>query len=79
MFESPIKAWLNLCHGEGASNQFQFYRCRFCQRIVNHNSISQGGCFCGNNELVPAILSRWDMFKLIFFPWTFNEQLAGEE
>ena len=78
-WEKPIKAWLDYWHGAGAPNQYQFYRCRYCQRIVNHNSIAKGGCPCANNELLPAVLTRWEMFKLLFIPWKFNEKLAGEE
>lgn len=76
--EKPIKAWLDYWHGAGAPNQYQFYRCRFCQRIVTHKAIAVGGCICNNNEVIPAILRPWDKFKLLFLPWTIQRGRPDE-
>lgn len=67
--ELLVVKYIRWLHGGGALNQYLFYRCRYCQRIVTHRAIAQGGCKCGNNEVIPAALTFRDKFKILFLPW----------
>jgi hypothetical protein len=68
-FERAIVNYLRWMHGGGEPQQYLFYRCRYCQRVISHRAIAKGGCVCGNNEVVPSPLSWWDKFKAVFLPW----------
>jgi hypothetical protein len=71
-FNMAIQRWLNRWHGLGfGPDQWRYYRCEGCRNIVTWNTIKLGGCFCGiSNKIRPASLTRWEMAKCLFFPWT---------
>lgn len=69
--ERWIHQWLAYWHGSGHTTQFQFYRCRECHRLVTWKIIREGGCPCAmGNRVSPAVLTRWEKFRLVVLPWT---------
>jgi hypothetical protein len=67
--EPRLAARLVACHGRGADTQAEYYRCHGCKRLVTWLVIKAGGCGCGmSNRLSPAVLTRWEMVRLVLFP-----------
>ena len=71
--ESLLDRWLTYWHGQGTDEQWRYYRCHGCRRLVSWHAIRKGGCTCGlSNKLSPIgppLLSRWRIAALVFFPW----------
>lgn len=71
MLEHLIKRWLGYWHGEGAENQWAYYRCEGCHRLVTHKRISTGGCECAmSNRIRPARLLMREKARLLLLPWS---------
>lgn len=68
-----LNRWLTHWHGRGEPDQWAYYRCQGCKRLVSWKAIRKGGCTCGeSNKLMPTgppSLSRWRIAALILFPW----------
>jgi hypothetical protein len=69
-FIHPLgRRWLAFWYGTYEANQFGFYRCDGCRRIVSWRGIRGGGCGCGAIRLRPAILSLPEKARLLYLPW----------
>lgn len=63
--------YLDYWHGYGDEHQYRYYRCEGCDRLITHKRIRTGGCGCGRSvKLRPAVLSRRDMARCLFAPWS---------
>ena len=63
--------WLTYWHGDGASNQYRYYRCNACQHLVTHRQIAAGGCaYCAKTRISPAYLRPMEKLRLLCLPWT---------
>lgn len=68
--------WLRYWYGEWVDYSTnpptegdQFLRCHTCQTLLTRNAITRGGCFrCTGRKVTPAILTRWEKCKILFFP-----------
>jgi hypothetical protein len=70
MLEEYGHRWLKYWHGAGGVNQYQFYRCHGCHRVVTWKQINSGGCSCkATSKVSPAMLTRWEKVKLLLMPW----------
>lgn len=67
----PLRRWFIRCHGIGASNQDELYRCLGCRRIVTHRMIKGGGCRCGYAKIAPTNATVTETIALLVTPWRF--------
>lgn len=67
--EGKIRAYFVKHHGEGAANQYDFYRCSACKQLYTWNKIRSGNICC-SNRLSPTNPTVWETFKLLLLPWT---------
>ena len=73
-------AWLAWCHGVGSAEQYQFFRCHACRRIVTHRHISVGGCPCRESSKVSPAALRWsEKARLLFLPWSITSPSVHRE
>ena len=64
------RRWLAYWHGRGEANQFAYYRCESCRRVITHRRIRSGGCDCGAIRVRPAALRLLERGRLLWLPWT---------
>lgn len=69
--EAPLRHWFLRCHGKGASNQDDLYRCLGCRGIVTHRMIAKGGCGCGHPKLSPTNPTTLEFVGLMITPWRY--------
>ena len=67
------RRWLDYWHGAGETQQFQFYRCMGCHKLVTHAMIERGGCRCrlpGCTKVQPTAVLFREKVRLLALPWT---------
>jgi len=63
--------WLNYWHGNGQINQYRYYRCEYCHKLITWHKIEVGGCSCNmTTKMRPASMSFWEMTRCLLMPWT---------
>jgi len=75
--ESLLVRWLRDRHGYGEPQQYHFFRCVACRRLVTWHIIHTGGCVCRETANVrPAVLRLRDKWRLICLPWTVTTRVT---
>ena len=72
LIERPLIKWLGFWHGNStAFEQFRYYRCEGCRKLVTWKTIGKGGCGCGLSiKIRPAVLSWKDKIRCVVAPWS---------
>ncbi len=65
-----IRRWFVHLHGEGADNQYDFYRCITCGRLQTWKNMSTGNMCCGG-RVRPTNPKVLEIIRLFLLPWTF--------
>lgn len=70
LFAGLLESYVEHCHGRGAVNQYWFYRCEICSKLVTWNYIRTGGCKCGGIKVRPTNPRKGEWFRIFLLPWT---------
>jgi hypothetical protein len=71
LVRNGILRWMAYWHGVPAEpHQWNYYRCRGCQRVLSWSGLRKGGCRCQTStQFSPAILSWWEECRMILLPF----------